>query len=150
MDGNPEKTPPVGEAVKATQRGALPIGTVEQILEAAPNDIIEETLPIPEWGVAVKVRSLTGIQAAAVREASVEGVGESARLTWDRMEITQFQMTVIEPAFTEEQVRELYSKSGRGFQRVIKWADEKGEIDKEALKKARDEFRAESDEPAPV
>lgn len=142
--------PSAGEALKATQAGDLPIGTVEQILAEAPKDIVEEVLPIPEWGCSVKVRSFTGMQAAAVREASVQGSGQDAKVAWAEMEITQFMMTVVEPSFTETQVRELYSTSGRGFQRVITWSDEKGEVDKEALKKARDDFRSKSDEPAQV
>jgi hypothetical protein len=140
----------VGNGLKATQKGDLPIGTVEGILKAAPADLIEEVLAIPEWGCSVKVKSFTGMQSAAVKEKSLALKGENTEVAWAEMEISQFQMGVVEPFFTEDQVRELYATSGRGFQRVINWLDEKGNVDKEALAKARDEFRTNSDESAQV
>lgn len=135
-----QQKPTPGNAVKATQRGELPIGTVEQILEAAPKDIVTDVLEVPEWGFAVRVQSFTAAQSAAVKQRGFGFKGEETTVAWAEMEIMQFQMGVIEPKFTEEQVRQLHLSSGPGFARVIEKLDELGKIDKEALRKAREEF----------
>lgn len=135
-----EKQPTPGEVAKATQRGELPIGSVEQILEAAPKDIVKDTLAIPEWGYAVRVQSFTAAQSAAIKQRGFGFKGEETTVAWAEMEIMQFQMGVIEPKFSEEQVRQLHLSSGPGFARVIEKLDDLGKIDKEALRKAREEF----------
>jgi hypothetical protein len=143
------ETPPVGEALKATQAGSLPIGTVEQILEAAPSDLIEETIPIPEWGCSVKLRSFTAAQAAMIKEESFQTDDDGkTSFQWAEGEIKQFQMGVVEPAFDEEQVRRLHLSSGRGFAKVIAWLDDKSSIDRKELKKTREEFRGSQESPA--
>lgn len=132
--------PSVGEALKATQGGHLPIGNVEAILKKAPEDLVEDTLDVPEWECSVKVKSFTAAQSAAVKERGFGFKGEETLVAWAEMEIFQFKLGVIEPAFSEEQVRALHGTSGRGFNRVIEKLDEMGRIDKEALAKAREEF----------
>jgi len=120
--------------------GALPIGSVEEILKKAPDDLVEENLEVPEWGCSVKVRSFTAAQAAAVKQRGFGFKGDETLVAWAEMEIMQFKQGVVEPAFTEDQVRELHLSSGRGFARVIEKLDELSKIDKEALAKAREEF----------
>jgi len=129
-----------GEALKKTQDGTLPIGSVEEILKKAPEDLVEEVLDVPEWGCSVKVRSFTAAQAAAVKQRGFGFKGDETLVAWAEMEIMQFKQGVVEPAFTEDQVRELHLSSGRGFARVIEKLDELSKIDKEALAKAREEF----------
>lgn len=118
----------------------LQIGSVEEILERASSDIIEKILPVPEWGVAVKVRSFTAAQSATIRTVGFQQEGEGVNINWPLMEQTQFKMGVVEPAFSEKEVRQLYMKSGRGFQRVIKWLDENSGLDKEAMKEIKETF----------
>lgn len=124
--------------------GGPKIGTVDQILEAAPNDLIEETLFIPEWKCAVKVRSFTAAQSARIRQRGLGFKGEETTVSWAEMEMAQFAEGVIEPAFTADQVRTLHKTSGRGFGRVIAWLDEHSNMDKEELRKAREEFQESS------
>jgi hypothetical protein len=119
----------------------LPIGTVDKILEKAPSDIVEETIDIPEWECSVKLRSFTASQSAVIRQTGVSFQGDSTNVAWAQMEIEQFMLGVVAPQFTREQVAKLHLRSGRGFNRVIQWLDEKSNIDKEALKSARDEFQ---------
>lgn len=131
-----------GEALKATQAGALPIGTVQAILEKAPTDLIEEVVPIAEWGCSVRLRSFTSAQSASIKDKGFQTDDEGkTSVDWAEMEIAQFQMGVIEPHFDDTQVRELYFSGGRGFAKVIAWLDEKSTIDKKELKAARAEFR---------
>lgn len=119
----------------------LPLGTVSQIIDRAPTDLIEEVLDVPEWGCSVKVKSATAAQNAEVRQRGIVANKTGGNsVMWAEMEICQFRLGVIEPKFSEKQVRDLYHKSGRGFARIIAWLDEKSGADKEELAKAKDEF----------
>jgi hypothetical protein len=131
----------VGEAVKDTQTGKLPIGSVEDILNAAPKDIKEEILEIPEWGYSVEVKSLTAAQSARVKQRGFSFTEGGTDVAWAEMEIMQFMMGVKKPKFTEEQVLDLHNQSGAGFARVIAWIDEHSGINKKALEESRKEFQ---------
>lgn len=131
----------VGEAIKDTQTGKLPIGTVEQILEAAPKDLKEEILEIPEWGYSVRVRTFSAAESAAIKEGGFEFKGTETVINWGEMEVQQFMRGVIEPKFPEEKVRELHLTSGAGFSRVVGWLEENSGVDRQRLEKAREDFR---------
>lgn len=137
----PTETPAAEEAVKGAQNGLLPIGSVKDILDRAPSDLVEEVLEIPEWNCSVKVRSLTAAQSASVKQRGFGFKGEETQVAWAEMEIVQFQQGVVEPRFSEDEARKLHLRSGRGFQRVIAWLDAKSGMDKEELRKAREEFQ---------
>jgi hypothetical protein len=139
--------PAVGSAVKDVQKGKLPIGTVEDILTAAPKDIKTEILEVPEWGYSVEVRSFTANQAARIKTRGYAFRGENVEIAWAEMEMMQFKLGVKRPDFTEEKVRELHLSSGPGFQRVIKWLDENSGIDKKALEESREEFQGQDERP---
>ncbi len=129
-----------GEAAKATQKGQLPIGSVEAILKKAPEDLKEELIDVPEWDCSVKIKSFTAAMSASIKQRGFGFKGEETLVAWGEMEIMQFQHGVIEPNFTEDQVRQLHLSSGRGFARVIEALDELSNLDKEALAKAKEEF----------
>lgn len=133
--------PSIGESLKDTQKGHLPIGTVEQILAAAPNDIVEEVVDIPEWGVAVRLRSFTAAQSSRIKTVGFAFEGDNTNIAWADMEKAQFMEGCKEPVWDEQDITKLHITSGRGFARVIKWLDQKSSIDKEALKEAQDDFR---------
>lgn len=141
--------PGVGAAVKDTQTGKLPVGSVEDILTAAPKDLKEEVLEIPEWGYSVEVRSLTAAQSARVKQRGFSFTEGGTDVAWAEMEIMQFMMGVRKPKFTEEQVLELHNMSGTGFARIIQWIDENSGINKKALEESRKEFQ-ESQKPTEV
>lgn len=132
--------PSAGEALKAQQTGQLPRGTVEEILRKAPSDLIEKVIDVPEWECSVKLRTFTAAQSAMIKQRGFGFEGEKVEVAWAEMEILQFKLGVLEPDFTEDQVRELHLSSGRGFARVIEALDDLSKIDKEALAKAREEF----------
>lgn len=121
-----------------------------EILDVAGSDIVEEILPIPEWGKSVKVRSLTAAQSATVRQIGFEQQGDGVvAINWAKMEIAQFQMGCVAPNFGENEVRSLHMKSGRGFARIIAWIDEKSGLDKKAIEEAKERFQG-SERPAEV
>lgn len=132
--------PSVGEARKESQMGVLPIGTVKGILEAAPNDIVEETLEVPEWGCSIRVRSLTAAQEAQVKQKGLEFRGETTKVWFAEMELTQFQASVVEPKFKLDDARRLQHTSSKGWQRVVAWIDKQSSLDKEEVARMKDEF----------
>lgn len=126
----------------------LPIGSKEQIQEAAGRDIKTEILEIPEWGYSVRVKAFTAAKQAAIRQIGFQQSEGGVVINWAMMEIAQFQMGVTEPAFSESEVRSLHAKSGPGFQRIIKWLDDNSGLDKKAMEEAKETFQgsSESDE----
>lgn len=131
----------VGEALKQSQTGSLPIGTVEGILKKAPSDLVTKVIEVPEWECSVKIRSFTAAQSAMIREKGLAFKGDETEVSWAEMEILQFQLGVVDPNFTEDQVRELHLSSGNGFGRVISELDKLSKLDKEGIRKAREEFQ---------
>ena len=132
----------VGDAVKGTQDGSLPIGTVAQILERAPSDIVQETIPVPEWGCSVRVKSLTAAQEAQVKQKGLEFRGETTKVWFAEMELAQFQASVVEPKFKLDEARQLQNISSKGWQRIIGWIDKQSSIDKEEVAKLQTEFQS--------
>lgn len=132
----------VGETRKAVQTGELRIGSVEEILKIAPSDIVEETIPIPEWNCSVKVKSLTALQEAQVKQKGLEFKGDTTKVFFAELELTQFQYAVVEPKFRLDDARQLQATSSKGWQQIIAWVDEHSNIDKEEVAKLRDEFQA--------
>jgi len=126
----------------AKKPSTLPIGTVEGILEEAPNDIVDEVLEIPEWKCSVRVRSFTASQAAKIRSAVVNTATDE--FDWTESEVLQFMAAVVEPKFEEEDVRRLHKSSSYGFKRVLRWITEHS-MSKEDLQALREEFRDSDD-----
>lgn len=136
-------------AAGAKAPAALPMGSVEKILEVAPKGLIEETIDVPEWSCRLKLRSFTAGQRAQIRQAGLMisgGKGGGPDVAWAEMEIIQFHLGVREPRFTEEQTRQLHATGAPGgFARVIAWLDQHSGIDKEELRRAREEFPGSED-----
>lgn len=121
-----------------------------EIVDVASRDIVSEVLDIPEWGFAVELKSFTAAQQATIRQIGFQqGGGEGIIINWALMEITQLQMGIVRPSFSEKTAKQLHMKSGAGIQRIIKWLDEKSGLDKKAMEAVKDEFPG-SDKPAEV
>lgn len=143
---NPNPSP--GEALKKTQTGHLPTGSVEHILKKAPEDIVTKVIDVPEWECSITIRSFTAAQSAMIREKGIAFKGEETEVAWAEMEILQFHLGVIDPTFTEEQARELHLTSGTGFALVITEMDKLSKLNKEEIAKAREDFRKQSESAA--
>lgn len=118
--------------------------TVEDALANAPQDL-EEVDVEGVFGGKVRVRSLTAAYAAAVKRATTVQRGGNVEVTWAEMERKQFQLGVIVPRFTADQVRAMHATSGPSFAKVIAEIDRISGLDKEALRDAQKDF-PESDE----
>lgn len=146
----PAPEQPIGEKIKSAQLGNVVVGTVEQIIRAAPADIVEEVVPIPEWKtedgttiIAVKLRSFTSAQSARIRKRQYSQKGDQVEINWAAWELAQFEEGVIEPKFDANQTRALHEVSGKGFQRIISWLDEKSGIKKNEERDTQEAFQEE-------
>jgi hypothetical protein len=61
-------------------------------------------------------------------------------VNWAEMDIKAFQMGVIEPVFTEQDVRMLHLSSGPGFNRVLNALNTMNNISIEAQEKLKSRF----------
>lgn len=82
----------------------LPVGTLAQIREAV--DLGEETVPVPQWGVSVRVR---GLSRGEVRQSVEMGTREVGYLHFG----------MVEPAVTLEEAAEIDGKSFLAVQVIL-------------------------------
>lgn len=134
------------QRVYDTANGGAPrrYATAEDLLANAPKDITEQDVEDVFGGLTVRVRGLTAAQSAHVKEKSLSlGTrgGQQAGVAWAQMEITQFELGVIEPKMTHDQVLMLHRMSGPSFAKVIQVIDDISGIGKEELRKAQEEFQ---------
>lgn len=115
--------------------------TAEQLLENAPKDIREEDVQNIFGGLTVRVRGLTAAQSAHVKQLSFTLQGRGPDLAWAQMEIAQFEIGVIQPKLSHQQVLMLHRTAGESFTKVIEKIDELSGIGKEELRAAQKEFQ---------
>lgn len=146
-DTKEDPKPDVGAAVKATQNGDLPIGTVDEILNS-PSDVVEETVEVPEWKredgtpIYVRLRSFTAHQSAMIRKKMyVTSPDGSVETDWVGFDLARFEEAVVEPKFTRDQALALHLKSGPGFQRIINWVVKKSGVSQEDVREAEEAFQ---------
>lgn len=114
--------------------------TVDQVLANAPKDIIERDVTDVFGGLTVRVRSLTAAQSAHVKQQSITMKGRNTELAWGQMEREQFELGVIEPKFTSQQVLMLHRTAGPSFNKITEVLDEISGINKETLREAQQSF----------
>ena len=101
--------PPAGK--KKSDNGALPIGTVDQILAVDDIDREGTVVPIEAWGVSVRVRGLTRQEALHIGKDEV---------SQDDAEVFILCRAVVEPKFSEEQARTVMTeKSIKGTEALL-------------------------------
>ena len=95
--------------------------TREQILQC--DDLPKETVKVPEWGGAVRVRSFTGRERDAFEASMVRGEGKDRKVDLTNMRARLVGLTVIDEGgqrlFTDEEVDLLGAKSGAALDRVF-------------------------------
>ena len=99
----------------------MTILTRDQILQA--NDIITETVSVPEWGGEVLVRGLSGSQRDAFEDATLEQKGKSRRVNLANVRARLCAISIVDETgkrmFTDEDVRALGRKSAAALDRVF-------------------------------
>ena len=111
---------------------------------SGPGDLQEadvEDVPVP--GESVRVRGLSARYSAEVQgklKLVQEGREQIARIDVPAMELVQFQFGVIDPEFNESEARQIQTKYGPAFRKVIAKIDELSGIDKEAIEATEQRF----------
>ncbi len=137
-----QRRPTEAEAGYSSANGdSKKYASVDDLLANAPKDIIERDVPDVFGGLTVKVRGLTAAQSAHVRQMSFNMQGRRPEVAWALMEVTQFELGVVQPKLTHEQALMLHRTAGPSFTRVIEVLDEISGTNKEELRKAQKEFQ---------
>jgi hypothetical protein len=112
-----------------------------------PGDLREadvEDVPVP--GQSVRVRALSARYASEVQTKAtklvLEGRERIAKVDIGTMEMLQFVHGVIDPVFNESEAKQIQSKYGPAFQKVIAKIDEISAINKEAIEETETRFPA--------
>lgn len=111
-----------------------------------PGDLKEadvEDVPVP--GESVRVRALSARYSAEVQgqlKLVQEGREQIAKIDVQAMELLQFQHGVIDPQFNADEARQIQTRFGPAFRKVIAKIDELSGIDKEAIETTEQRFPA--------
>ena len=79
----------------------------------AVNDIEERTVPVPQWGGAVVIRSLTQEQAGKLRKKATykDRVTKQDLIDNDMLEAMLFTESIVQPKFSLDDYEKLQQKS---------------------------------------
>jgi len=111
---------------------------------SGPGDLQEadvEDVPVP--GESVRVRGLSARWSAEVQgqlKLVTEGREQIAKIDVPAMELLQFQHGVIDPEFNADEARQVQTRFGPAFRKVIAKIDELSGIDKEAIEATEQRF----------
>lgn len=94
----------------------MAILTFNNIMEAP--DITEKTVPIPEWGGDVIVRSISYRQMEAIKKLAQDG-DSSSLLEGSEVEQMLLVKGMVEPTVDEEQAKLLMEKSASAVMKVL-------------------------------
>lgn len=108
--------------------------SVDDILAA--DDLAEETVEVPEWGGAVKVKGLTRSQVHELGRKAMVG----KEISSERADMLLLVAGIVEPKFTEDQASILMQKSARATQRIVDVLNELSGMTKEAVAAADRSF----------
>jgi hypothetical protein len=111
-----------------------------------PGDLREADVDdVPVAGESVRVRALSAAYSAEVQgqlKLVNEGREQIAKIDVPTMELLQFVYGVIDPQFTQDEAKQVQSKYGAAFRKVVAKIDELSGIDKEAIEKTEQRFPA--------
>jgi len=91
--------------------------TAGDILSA--RDFVERVVEVPEWGGAVKVRSLTLAARYAISEMSTVGEGKSRKIDQARFAVGSLLYGLAEPRLKPEEADQMVDKSPEVVERIV-------------------------------
>lgn len=113
---------------------------------SGPGDLKEDDVEdVPHPGMSVRVRGLPAAYSAEIQgqlKVVQQGREQVAKVDVAAMEMLQFKHGVIDPVFTDDEVRQVQQRFGPAFRKVIARIDELSGIDKEALETTEQRFPA--------
>lgn len=115
---------------------SMRILTAEEIFAA--KDIEERTVPVPQWGGAVRIKTLTQKQAGDLRKRATRTnpITRTAEIDNDLLEALLFVEGVIEPKFTMADYGKLQDKSMSAVSTVLKQIMDASGLTEDAMKDA--------------
>lgn len=125
----------------------MAILSLAEIMEA--DDVTEKTVPVPEWGGEVIVKSLSHRAMREIRKSlSVEG--EDDDVDENELEKWVFVKGMVSPTVTPEEYERLMDKSTGAIQKVLTAILGSSKMGEEAVKDAEKSVSAESVGDVPV
>lgn len=116
-----------------------------------PGDLKEADVEdVPVAGQSVRVRGLSARYSAEVQgqlKLVQEGREQIAKIDVPAMELLQFVHGVIDPVFNESEARQIQTRYGPAFRKVVAKIDELSGIDKEAIENTQTRFPAGGESP---
>lgn len=125
---------PSADDIAAVDVSELRILSIEDVLGA--QDIKEETVAVPEWGGAVRIKGFTKAEQHLIREQA----GGADNLDLNLFEMLLFVHGVIEPQFTQDHIELLKAKNAVPFDRVLQRVMAISGLTEEARKQAKNTF----------
>jgi hypothetical protein len=111
-----------------------------------PGDLKEADVDdVPVAGQSVRVRGLSARYSAEVQgqlKLVQEGREQIAKIDVPTMELLQFVHGVIDPQFNESEARQIQTRYGPAFRKVVAKIDELSGIDKQAIEETETRFPA--------
>lgn len=122
------------EELLAQNEGPGQMLSTEQILAAS--DLVEQVVEVPEWGGAVRIRTMTkGAQIRLRKEATIDG-----KVDEERLELLMVVHAVVDPALTVAHVEQLKGKSAVAIDRIMKAFGDLSGFTPEAVKDTKKSF----------
>lgn len=114
-------------------------------------DIPTETIEVPEWGLAVRVRGLTGAQVDRWQNSNYRVKGDTVEMRMQNARAKLVAMCIVDErgkrVFNDgADVTDLGSKSSLAIARVYQVARRLSGIDEKALEKIRENFDEDPDD----
>lgn len=105
----------------------------DRILQAA--DTTNEIVDIPEWGVAVEVRSMSGAARASIVQAgALQGqLPDMSKFTSDIVVMCTFDPDTGEQVFTKDDAELVMEKNGSALERIVTVAMRLSGFSKDAI-----------------
>jgi hypothetical protein len=122
--------------VEVATKTANKILSLNEIL--AVEDVTERTVPVPQWGGSVVVRSITKRQMKEIKEQSRDNDGE---LQEDLVEKAIFMHGLINPEVDEAGYEKLLDKSAAAVDTITKAILESSKLTEDSVKKSEKQFR---------
>lgn len=115
----------------------------DQILQA--QDLVTETVNVPEWGGSVLVRAMTGEERDQYEASVVEQKGKDTKVNMRNARAKLVAISVVdesgEKLFTQADVAALGKKSAAALQRVFNAAMKMSGISEDDLKEITEEIK---------
>jgi len=120
----------------------MTILTRDQILQA--NDLVTETVEVPEWGGSVFVKSLTGVERDQFEAAIVELKGRDTKINMRNARARLVALSVVDEegkkVFSPNDISLLGAKSAAALQRVFNVAMRLSGISEEDVRELTEEL----------